>query len=154
MFREIILPIFTSTRLCVTVCSTMHPRCCRPVAGNIVSVGLWVKWKWRGEQDRQCTYDVTLRGVHVTIVTVEEQFITYSEFVSLALVIEHAIQMCRIISSMACPALPYFSTLSHKWYNSRKIVTDYTAFISTFYTTSPEIVLILRIIHKFTSVFM
>ena len=26
MFREIILPIFTSSRLCVTVCGIMHPR--------------------------------------------------------------------------------------------------------------------------------
>ena len=32
MFREIILPIFRSTRLCVTVCGIMHRRCCRPVA--------------------------------------------------------------------------------------------------------------------------
>ena len=38
MFREIILPIFRSTRLCVTVCDIMHPRCCRPSAGNIVGV--------------------------------------------------------------------------------------------------------------------
>ena len=37
MFREIILPIFRSTRLCVTACGVMHPpRCCRPLAGNIV----------------------------------------------------------------------------------------------------------------------
>ena len=33
MFREIILPIFRSTRLCVTVCGIMHPWCCRPMAG-------------------------------------------------------------------------------------------------------------------------
>jgi len=32
MFREIILLIFRSTRLCVTACGTMHPRCCRPAA--------------------------------------------------------------------------------------------------------------------------
>ena len=32
MFREIILPIFRSTGLCVTACGIMHPRCCRPVA--------------------------------------------------------------------------------------------------------------------------
>ena len=33
MFREIILPIFRSTRLCVTACGVMHPpRCCRPSA--------------------------------------------------------------------------------------------------------------------------
>ena len=37
MFREIILPIFRSTRLCVTACGVMHPtQCCRPSAGNIV----------------------------------------------------------------------------------------------------------------------
>ena len=29
MFRAIILPIFRSTRLCVTTCGIMHPRCCR-----------------------------------------------------------------------------------------------------------------------------
>ena len=30
MFRAIILPIFRSTRLCVTACGTMHLRWCRP----------------------------------------------------------------------------------------------------------------------------
>ena len=32
MFRPMISPIFKSNRLCVTACSIMHPRCCRPVA--------------------------------------------------------------------------------------------------------------------------
>jgi len=36
MFRAIILPIFRSIRLWVTACGIMHPRCCRPVAGNVV----------------------------------------------------------------------------------------------------------------------
>jgi len=36
MFRTIILPIFRSTRLCVTAYGIMHPRWCRPPAGNIV----------------------------------------------------------------------------------------------------------------------
>ena len=36
MFRAIILPIFRSTRPCVTACGIMHPLCCRPPAGNIV----------------------------------------------------------------------------------------------------------------------
>ena len=41
MFREILLPIFRSTRLCVTACGVMHtPRCCRPSAGNIVECAL------------------------------------------------------------------------------------------------------------------
>ena len=30
MFRAVILPVFRSTRLCVTACGIMHPRCCRP----------------------------------------------------------------------------------------------------------------------------
>ena len=30
MFRATILPIFRSTRMCVTVCDITHPRCCRP----------------------------------------------------------------------------------------------------------------------------
>ena len=29
MFRAIVLPIFKSTRLCVTACGIMNPRCCR-----------------------------------------------------------------------------------------------------------------------------
>jgi hypothetical protein len=41
--------------------------------------------------------------------------IIHSETVSVALVIQHAKGMCRIIlSSVACETLPYFSTLSHK----------------------------------------
>jgi len=34
MFRAVILPIFRSTRLCVTACGIMHLRCCWPVAGR------------------------------------------------------------------------------------------------------------------------
>jgi hypothetical protein len=33
MFRAIILPTFMNTRLCVTACGIMHPRCCRPATG-------------------------------------------------------------------------------------------------------------------------
>ena len=36
MFRATILPMFRSTGLCVTTCGIVHPRCCRPVVGNIV----------------------------------------------------------------------------------------------------------------------
>jgi hypothetical protein len=42
--------------------------------------------------------------------------ISYSECVSVALVIQRAKRMRRIIlSSVACLVLPYFSTLSHKF---------------------------------------
>ena len=41
--------------------------------------------------------------------------------VSVALDIQHAMTMCHIIlSSVACPALQHFSTLSHKWNKNQK----------------------------------
>ena len=36
MFRALIPPIFRNTRLCVTACGIKHPRCCRPVALQIL----------------------------------------------------------------------------------------------------------------------
>ena len=44
MYRTIILPIFRSTRLCVTACGIMHPRCCRPVAP--LWKGSEAPWEW------------------------------------------------------------------------------------------------------------
>jgi len=46
--------------------------------------------------------------------------ITYSESVSLTLVIHHAMRMRCIILSVACLGLPHFSSFSHKWHDSRK----------------------------------
>ena len=42
--------------------------------------------------------------------------ITYSECVFVVLSIQNALRMC-ILSYVACTALQYFSTLSHKLYN-------------------------------------
>ena len=57
MFRTIILPIFRSTRLCVTICGIMHPRCCRPPATSVwhsIGFGHWpnCSFRWRFDKRR------------------------------------------------------------------------------------------------------
>jgi hypothetical protein len=62
--------------------------------------------------------------------------ITYSECVFVALVIQHAKRMSRIIlSSVVCLAVPYFSTLSHKRYDFREKVIEHQKRVLIFSTT-------------------
>ena len=63
-------------------------------------------------------------------------YITYSEFVSVALVSQHAMNMRPGILSVVCLALPYFSTLSHKMKDLRKKMLLNTKCILIFSTTS------------------
>jgi hypothetical protein len=65
-------------------------------------------------------YNVTLRTVRATAVAVEKKYVTYSECVFVALFMQHANRMLRIISSYAaCLATLYFSTLLHKRHDFR-----------------------------------
>jgi len=76
--------------------------------------------------------------------------ITYSECVSVALFIQHAKRMRRIVlSSAACPALPHFPTLSHKPHDIRHKATKHKmcAFWCSLQLLS-EIFLILRIMQR------
>jgi hypothetical protein len=69
--------------------------------------------------------------------------------VCVTLVIRHAKRMRRIIfSSVACLALPYFSTLSHKWHDLRKNVIEHKMCVLIVSAILPETFFILRRIER------
>ena len=75
------------------------------------------------KQDRQ-----NMHKVHSCYVCCHGKVVgvTYSEYVSVALVIQLANCMrCIILPYVACLALPYFSTFFHKRQNFRKKVTEH-----------------------------
>ena len=72
-----------------------------------------------GEQDRQYTYNVTLRRFRVPMVAVGNQ-VLHIQSVSVTLVIQHETCTHRIIlPSVSCLDLTYFSTIAHKRYDVR-----------------------------------
>ena len=81
------------------------------------------RWKSRitRQAGRQCTFERIIEALGVTAVAVEKQSVLNVLSVSVAMVIQHAIRMRRIIlTSVACMAVPQFSTLSQTRYGIRK----------------------------------
>ena len=75
-------------------------------------------------RNRQYTFNVTLRNVRVNIFCRGKEIIfTCSECLPVAVVIQYAKGMRLILLSFViCPAVPYFSILSHKRHDCRKRV--------------------------------
>jgi len=77
---------------------------------------------------------------------------------SVTLVIQQAKRMRRIMSSLACLALLYFSTWSHKRYDFREKVTEHKIvfwlFVQLLSETFPTPTITQRHITNFTHVFM
>ena len=76
--------------------------------------------------------------------------VTYSECVSVAVGIQHETRIRRIICPpIACLAVPYFSTLSHKRHDFRKNnITALTLCVLIFSTSLAETYLVLRRIER------
>jgi len=70
----------------------------------------------KGEHDRSCTYTSNTEVLSRNHSCCEKgKGMAHSGCVSVALAIQHLMRMRSIIlSSVACPALSYYSTLSHK----------------------------------------
>ena len=59
--------------------------------------------------------------------------ITYSDYVSATLGIQHAMRLRHI--AICGPALQYFSTLSHKWHDLKKKFIEHKMYVLIFSTT-------------------
>jgi len=72
------------------------------------------------EQDKRCTYEVIMSSGFATIVAVEKKTVLQIRRECLRPWVSSMQCACAIISSVTCPAPPYFSTLSHKRHDIRK----------------------------------
>ena len=63
-------------------------------------------------QDRQFTYNRTLRHVCATVVTIEKQYVLHILNVSVALVIQHALHIHHILSCHLSGSTTFFNIIS------------------------------------------
>ena len=74
------------------------------------------------QQEKQCTYYVRLRRVHLTVLLVEKQkyWVVYLCLYScLSYPVGKSHFFCTALYCF-CVAVPFFSTLSHKWHDFRE----------------------------------
>ena len=73
------------------------------------------------DQDRQCTYNVTFEERKCNRCCSGKAIsTTQSECVHLLPQVCSMQCACALLSTVACPAIQYFSTLSHTWHDFRK----------------------------------
>ena len=121
MFREIILPIFRSTRLCVTVCGIMHRRCCRPQAGNIAGA-LWHNMQWKNWAEID-SHTETCSGIVCDVILnmLISKRVTYPSWFSQ----QNTYERCNVSSQvLTCKKEEWISTECHSV--KKKVVILYT----------------------------
>jgi hypothetical protein len=64
------------------------------------------------KQDRQCTHNVTLRRLRLTIVAAEKISILYSGISFVVLVFYHAMRMCRVVMCVLSASALFFYVIS------------------------------------------
>jgi hypothetical protein len=104
------------------------------IDGTLIMQDRQFMYKWKIEV-HSCNHCCRVKAISIT----------YYECVFVAVGIQHAMSMHRIIlPSVACPAVQYFCTLSHKQHNYRKKnVFEHKMCVLIFSTTLSEKFLIL-----------
>jgi len=105
MFREIILPIFRSTKLCVTPCGIMHRRCCRPPASFRLKLHV-EKFDWI--IDASCLYS----GVPGSNLD-QDTFMSRNGFWCLSPVSSENFWYISVIGHHLFPSKPFLSLLAY-----------------------------------------